>query len=198
MTARCCDLHEVTCETPGQRCCRTCSETAHPDHADGSPCVLTTPVQSARQMAETLLREFGQRVTYTDIWVRLPRNMPNDERTALAHKVDELIGEATVTIALPDPPPAEAPVELDYDVVIALAAAPRGALVHGWVVGGGVAYPDLTGQHLVISDQDGRFYAADYRAWSVAERGGRVGFVPVIRRPRTLDATSYEFVVATP
>jgi hypothetical protein len=34
----CCDLHGRNCEPPSELCCRHCTETAHPDHADESTC----------------------------------------------------------------------------------------------------------------------------------------------------------------
>jgi len=198
MTATCCDLHAVTCDLLGEACCPACPELGHPAHADGSPCVLTVPVLTARQMAEALIREFGQRVSYTDIWVRLPHGMENGERTRLALEVEELIGGATVTIALSEAPPSDGPVELGYDLVVALDAAPRGDVVQGWVVVGWCTAPDLTNNHLVIGDMRGRFFAVLSAAWSGVERGGRVAGVPVCRRPKVLDVTGYEFVSVTP
>lgn len=189
----CCDLHTVTCELPVALCCNACPEATHPAHADGSPCVLTVPVMTARQMAEALIREFGQRIAYTDIWVRLPKDMPGTDRTRLADQVEELIVRATVTIALPEARPAAEALELDYGTVVALDAAPRGDEVHGLVVVGVMSRPDLTGQHIVIRDQGGRFYGAVYRDWTEVEQGQRLLFAPMVRRPRTVDTTEYEF-----
>lgn len=42
----CCDLHNQNCEPPGDLCCRWCVEYSHPQHADGSLCVLPAPTQA--------------------------------------------------------------------------------------------------------------------------------------------------------
>lgn len=34
----CCDLHGRICEPPSELCCKSCTEAAHPGHADGSAC----------------------------------------------------------------------------------------------------------------------------------------------------------------
>lgn len=36
--AICCDLHGRNCEPPSELCCHSCTEAAHPAHADGSTC----------------------------------------------------------------------------------------------------------------------------------------------------------------
>lgn len=36
--ALCCDLHGRNCEPPSELCCSACTESAHPQHADGSAC----------------------------------------------------------------------------------------------------------------------------------------------------------------
>lgn len=40
LMGECCASHTFTCEPPSELCCDACTEDAHPDHADGSPCVL--------------------------------------------------------------------------------------------------------------------------------------------------------------
>jgi hypothetical protein len=37
---RCCDLHNVHCEPPGDLCCYRCTEVEHPKHPPGVRCVL--------------------------------------------------------------------------------------------------------------------------------------------------------------
>lgn len=44
-----CDLHGRTCEPPSELCCEKCTETQHPDHADGSAC--SAPDLSGSHMA---------------------------------------------------------------------------------------------------------------------------------------------------
>ncbi len=36
----CCSMHNEHCEPPSELCCGDCTEAAHPDHRDGSSCVL--------------------------------------------------------------------------------------------------------------------------------------------------------------
>jgi tRNA(Ile2) C34 agmatinyltransferase TiaS len=41
----CCQFHNHNCEPPSELCCLQCPETAHPDHADGSTCVLLSDIE---------------------------------------------------------------------------------------------------------------------------------------------------------
>jgi hypothetical protein len=61
-TARCCDMHNVHCEPPGDLCCRDCTEVAHDTfpvrHADGTACVLVpTRVYPATSITADVARQ---------------------------------------------------------------------------------------------------------------------------------------------
>lgn len=44
----CCDLHNRNCEPPSELCCGDCTEGVHPNHADGSTCVMVTCFETYR------------------------------------------------------------------------------------------------------------------------------------------------------